>query len=61
MTIIAQQGQTWDMISYIAYGNEFYTKELRHANTKYHDTIIFDGGEEIMIPEIEDTGENPWK
>lgn len=56
----AKQGQTWDMISYIAYGNEFYVKELMLANPQYHDIVIFEGGEVLEIPGLETEEENTW-
>ncbi len=56
----AKQGQTWDMISYIAYGNEFYVKELMLANPKYHDVAVFEGGEVLEIPNLETEEENAW-
>lgn len=58
--MIAAQGMTWDMISYIAYGNEFFVKELMLANPQYHDVVIFDGGEELEIPDIELEEEDAW-
>lgn len=56
----AKQGQTWDMISYIAYGNEFYVKELMLANPQYHDVVIFEGGEILEIPDLETEEESAW-
>lgn len=56
----AVQGQTWDMISYIAYGNEFYAKELMLANPSCHGIVVFEGGEKLNIPEIVEEEEQAW-
>ena len=48
--IVAQQGQTWDMLAKIYMGDEVFTKELMLANCDKSDIAIFDGGEVIYIP-----------
>lgn len=47
-----QQGDTWDLISYRAYGSEFYTDELFKANLSHSDIAVFSAGIIIRIPEI---------
>lgn len=60
----AKQGDTWDMISYYAYGSEYYIAELILANPQYGNLIIFDGGEMLTIPIISNTETSllaPWR
>lgn len=60
----AKQGDTWDMISYYAYGSEYHMAELILANSKYRDVIIFDGGEVLSIPALSVTDTSilaPWR
>jgi hypothetical protein len=52
--IVAQQGQTWDMLAKIYMGDEVFTKELMLANCDKSDITIFDGGEVVYIPEETD-------
>jgi hypothetical protein len=52
--IVAQQGQTWDMLAKIYMGDEVFTKELMLANCDKSDIAIFDGGEVVYIPEETD-------
>jgi phage tail protein X len=51
-TYQTQQGDTWDLISFRAYGTEFHTDELFKANLKYSDIAVFSAGYIIEIPEI---------
>ena len=41
---IAKQGDTWDLISYKLYQDEYYMRELMEENPEYMDTVIFEGG-----------------
>lgn len=52
--IVAQQGQTWDMLAKIYMGDEVFTKELMLANCDKSDITIFDGGEILNVPEDTD-------
>ena len=61
---IAKQGDTWDMISYYAYGSEYHTAELILANPKHREIIVFNGGEELSIPALDVTDTSllaPWR
>lgn len=52
MTYTAKEGQTWDMVSHEVYGDERYVQELLTENPKLRNTVIFDGGERIAVPEL---------
>lgn len=52
--IVAQQGQTWDMLAKIYMGDEVFIKELMLANCDKSDITIFDGGEILNVPEDTD-------
>lgn len=59
-----KQGETWDMISLLAYGTPYKVAELIEANPKYSDVLIFDEGIILIIPQIEETKIDslpPWK
>lgn len=49
---VARQGDTWDLISYRSYGSEYHITELVLANYQFINTVIFDGGEVLIIPEL---------
>ncbi len=55
--IVAEQGQTWDMLAKLYMGDEIFTKDIMLANSDKSDIAIFDGGEMINIPEDTDTDE----
>lgn len=62
------QGDTWDIISQNVYGSTKYTHIILDANLSLTETLVFDSGVEIIIPEIaeisaEETGINlpPWR
>ena len=63
-TYITTQGDTWDFISFKAYGDEHHIDKLIKANPKYRNTTIFLANVELIIPELEleriDTLP-PWK
>lgn len=50
-------GDTWDIIAYKMYGNEYKMKELIEANEKYRRTVIFKSGVILNIPEVEQAEE----
>ena len=63
-TYTTTAGDTWDMIAYRFYGNEYNMTELQNANTQYLGVVVFDAGVVINIPEIEIPeagGLPPWK
>ena len=51
MKYIAKFNEAWDSIAYSAFKNEFLFTDILEANRQYNDVLIFDGGEEITIPE----------
>lgn len=51
-TYTTMQGDTWDLISYRAYGSEFYTDDLFKVNLQYSDIAVFSAGLVIIIPDI---------
>lgn len=48
-----QKGDTWDMLSLLAYDSEYYLQELLKANPEYRKVFIFDEGIVLKIPLIE--------
>ena len=65
-TYIAANGDTWDSIAFKVYGDEFLCDRLSAANArKYEGVLVFEGGEEIDVPEevIEqrDVIKAPWE
>ena len=50
---IAQMGDTWDLRPLAFYGNEKHVLILITANPAYSDTVVFEGGEVLAVPEIE--------
>lgn len=58
------QGDTWDMIAYKVYGNEYRMKELMACNLKYIDVAVFSAGINLITPTIENPVSSklpPWK
>jgi hypothetical protein len=57
-------GDTWDSIALDFYNDESLTQPIILANLKYRDVIIFQGGENIQVPIIEQQSATtlpPWK
>jgi len=48
---ITEAGDTWDIIAYNVLGDEKRINEILDLNTKYIDTVIFEAGIMIQIPE----------
>lgn len=46
------QGDTWDLIAFDQYGHERYMKNLIEANYHLSDTLVFDSGVEVIIPDL---------
>ncbi len=61
----AVAGDTWDSIAFDFYTDEKMASVLIQANTKYADTLLFEGGEVLMIPVLEDSetpaSAPPWR
>ena len=64
-TYIARQGQLWDQIALEMYGTEMKASFLLEHNQEMTDILIFEGGEKVRIPLIEEseaiTSLPPWR
>lgn len=64
-TYTAAAGETWDIIALKFYYDEFLMNKLIQANLRYAGVLVFEGGEVLTIPEIEDTEKSdtlpPWR
>ncbi len=65
MTYTTVQGDMWDSIAKLMYGDTKYTDTLMNANTEYRETYIFSSGIVLDVPEVYDkvTADDlpPWK
>lgn len=62
---IAKRGETPDILALKYYSDEFMASYIIEANIQYNNLMIYEGGEEIIIP-VFDTLENdetlaPWR
>lgn len=46
------QGDTWDRIAWLMYGEEKYMKYLIEANWPLIDTLVFGSGTEVVVPDL---------
>lgn len=63
-TYTTRQGDTWDSIAYAVYGDEAYMQAMIRLNLAHVDTLIFDGGVELVMPDrvaYAPPGLPPWK
>lgn len=63
-TYITKAGDTWDGIAYTLFRNEMRMTDLQTANPDHLQTLVFDAGMVLVVPEIETpTAEvlPPWK
>lgn len=64
-TTVARLGETWDMLSFRMYGDEYNMDELLRVNYLFRNTAVFRGGEVIAVPEMTaESGKSdlpPWK
>lgn len=51
---VAKAGDTWDSIAFMAYKVERMAHYVIQANPKYIDVIIFEGGETLKIPIVDE-------
>ena len=51
-TYSTSQGDTWDLIAYRLYRNEFLMAPLLEANHDYIDMVIFPSGIALTVPPI---------
>lgn len=64
LNYVTNYGDTFDTISLKFYGDEKYSNVIIEANPERVDTIIFDYGVSLSIPEIEIKNTStlpPWK
>ena len=65
MIITAVQDDTFDTIAYKAYQDEFYFEQVMRANWRLTDTVMFEGGEKVIVPDriIVDSNivASPWQ
>lgn len=55
----ARANETWDMLAYKYLGFEYFAKDIMLVNQHLHDVAIFEGGEQVSIPEFDkDIDEN---
>ena len=52
-TYKTQSGDTFDIISFRLFGDEFYMDELIKANFEHRKTLIFSSGVILNVPEID--------
>jgi hypothetical protein len=52
-TWICASGESFDLIALKVYGSEEYAEQLLEANPDHVGTLIFSGGEVLILPEIE--------
>ncbi|CDX01303.1 Hypothetical protein DPCES_1416 [Desulfitobacterium hafniense] len=60
---VTAQGDTWDKIAYKTLGSEYKLPLLIKANQQYRKVVIFPGGVELTIPDVdtsEYTERPPW-
>lgn len=51
---IAKQGDTWDRIAFMKWGEETMMHHLLDANPDLCNIVIFEGGEQVKIPIMEE-------
>lgn len=60
-------GDTFDQIARLVYGSEAYACELLNANPVYAATLVFAGGEVLVLPDVDTNGRTkqqssaPWR
>lgn len=62
---IARTNETPDILALKYYNNEFMASYILEANVEFNDVIVYEGGEEILIPIFDtiedDSTQPPWK
>ena len=53
------QGDTWDAIAYVVYGDEMQMHLLIEANPDQRETVIFSAGVVLNVPDIGETVRAP--
>ena len=65
-TYTTKLGDTWDIISFLAYGSEMFTAQLVAANWLHRNVSMFNSNVVITLPEIsieqrDNTILPPWR
>lgn len=63
-TYTTKSGDTWDIIAYQLYGDEFAMTELQQANPNHLHVLVFGAGVALNVPEIDIPASEslpPWK
>jgi phage tail protein X len=63
-TYTTSAGDTWDIVAYRAYGDEYRMTELQQANPEHLGVLVFDAGAVLQIPDVEIPAASvrpPWK
>ena len=62
---IAKTGETPDILAFKYYNEEFMSSYILEANVKYNNVVVYEGGEELLIPVFDtiedDSTQPPWK
>ena len=62
---IAKTDETPDILALKYYNNEFMASYILEANVQYNDVIVYEGGENLVIPVFDtiedDSTQPPWK
>lgn len=53
------QGDTWDTIAYVQYGDELQMHWLIEANPQHREIVIFPAGIVLNIPDLGETSRAP--
>lgn len=63
-TYTTRAGDTWDIVAYNLWGDEFRMTELQQANPDYLGILVFDAGVQLVVPIIDTSVSSslpPWK
>ena len=63
-TYTTRQGDTWDVIAWLVYGDVSYAPAIMRLNCDHIGTLVFDGGVVLNLPPkvaVEPAGMPPWK
>lgn len=63
-TYTTRQGDTWDGIAHLVFGNEAYMQAMLRLNLQHVGTLVFDGGVLLELPDrvaYVPPGLPPWK
>lgn len=59
------QGDTFDLIAYDLYGNEYLASDIVELNPEHCGVLVFDGGEELRVPIYDNPADServaPWR